>query len=204
MKTYRKLHSAEKLALNNFINNQIILFQWVDFENIGASPQNLAIAEQTFTKIFGNENIELKLDNYIETVKEIYKTVGIGKGTDEILTFLIILILKTVSRNILLNYEEIIRFLIKKKSENCGNPEIEYYITLLGSAINFIKNLEYRNLNVKKEYFDAMIEKYSKQLDLETIIYEKDDLSYVFFYEKLKEKTKKIYKKTKDKIKKHF
>lgn len=149
-----------------------------------------------------------KVDAIFSCCKEIYKSIGKNEGSDLFLTCFIFVLVKSKVLNLYLHNNFIKKYYVKysiKCEVGCTHmdvddiqiccykfqyelSEIEYYLTVFDSALNFIERMEFCNLDITKEEFDKNIANW-KMLSKEYDVQNNNDVKLLI---KAKNKLKKM------------
>lgn len=182
-----RLNNRENADRNIFINNQLILYRWIEFKHLEIKFDKHILKDSlnNFNRLSLYKTPTEKINCYMTHIKFLYKEIGIEKGTEDILPILIYSIIKSNINNIYI--EKIFMDYYKRKNFNhcqyecthlnnnflkkielteicdCLNyciydyNETTYYLTLLDTAISFIERIEFKSLKITREEYDDYI-----------------------------------------------
>ncbi|EPR80122.1 Vacuolar sorting protein 9 domain protein [Spraguea lophii 42_110] len=209
-----KIHylTVEEKNTNNFINNKMIMFKWIEVTHLEIEDNDYTEIIKYFKNIENQFTPSMMIKTALQTIKMIYNINSNEIGQDQLLPILIYIIIKSQVKDIYLKIDFMKKYRRKKylqchdnclhlnNNTNINNPncecitlldntpeqELEFYLLTYQSALFFIETTEYNTLNISKEEFEGKIEFYINDL------------------QEIKQNKKGYIEKTKNKIKKIF
>lgn len=191
---YEHLFVDKKYSYRNqFVNNKVILYQWIKPEFIDTCVHDRYIKEAAaFCKLLNKVYTPTeKLHCVVEISKLIYKYGGEGLGQEDFLPIFIFTFIHMKVQDIFYNLLYMKKYrsvpitrccsecvhmnighinLIKdcdcvKRMPRCNFKEQAFYLTTFEAMATFIERLEYKDLNVDRNTYNTFMEKHFVEID---------------------------------------
>lgn len=165
---------------NELINKKILLYKWISPKHLELSMEGgeLEKISEGFKDIFSSNTPTEKISRVMQIAERIYRVIGSDKGQDKMLPSIIYCIIKSSALDI---YREIqfMGLYRRRASESCRDgcthglsigvrcecfldktykeKEVGYYLTSFQAALDFIRKMEFYDLNITKGEFHQNI-----------------------------------------------
>lgn len=178
---------------NQFVNNKIMLYQWIRPEFIDAKVTEEYVRDTAvFCRLLNKVHTPTeKLHCIVEIAKLVYKHGGRSMGQEDFLPVFIFTFVHHQVPDIFYNLLYITKYMPVSAPEcekecthvntnhtrlvedcecsvrvpTCSAREVSFYLTNFEATVTFIERLEFTNLNVSRSEYDQCIESHSHKVD---------------------------------------